>query len=151
MNKKINGALLIIALIGVCMMPALTAYGASGSNAATSGTDQGEPVEITVNLAYTLDRLEKTYDMFKQLVEERSKGHIKINRLATGSMGTVNEVIEALQQGTIHISSIGSMELGSASPSSDWIQLPYLFKDFDQVNELYVNGWIGKELAKEYE
>ena len=78
---------------------------------------------------------------FAKLVEEKSKGHIKMTYFPSGALGDWMEQIEANRMGTLEI----GLNAGSTSydPRTNLIFMPYLFATWDEARAgIGSKGWL---------
>ncbi len=83
---------------------------------------------------------------FGDLIKERTQGRLQVtvytdSQLAKGE----REMLEALQQGTIDIYVGSTGPVGNFSPSMLIVDVPFLFRDYNQVDKV-LDGPIGKQL-----
>ena len=83
---------------------------------------------------------------FGELLKERTGGRLQVtvytdSQLAKGE----REMLEALQQGTIDIYVGSTGPVGNFSPSMLIVDIPFLFRDYNQVDKV-LDGPIGKQL-----
>lgn len=86
---------------------------------------------------------------FKELVEERSKGEIKVNVFYGGTLGGERELVEQLKLGTIHLALGGWGTRGAYVKNIIPWGVPYLFSSKEQINAT-IEGRIGKEVKKAF-
>lgn len=87
---------------------------------------------------------------FKELVEERSDGRLKINIYPNAQLGEERELIEAMTFGNLDLAVITSSPVTNFIPEFGVLDIPYLFEDWDQVGT-FVESDIADELLKETE
>jgi len=66
---------------------------------------------------------------FKELMEEKSNGQIKVEVYPIGQLGTIDQMTELLQDGAIQFSMISPGHLGSFIPEVQVFSINYLFPD----------------------
>ena len=76
---------------------------------------------------------------FAKLVEERTKGTIKVAVFAGGALGGEKDVLEGMRVGSVHLSLIGL----TLMPFLDVIWGPYVFRDNDHAKKV-LQGEIGQ-------
>jgi TRAP-type transport system periplasmic protein len=76
---------------------------------------------------------------FAKLVEERTKGTIKVAVFAGGALGGEKDVLEGMRVGSVHMSLIGL----TLMPFLDVIWGPYVFRDNDHAKKV-LGGEIGQ-------
>lgn len=86
---------------------------------------------------------------FKELVEERSEGEIKVNVFYGGTLGGERELVEQLKLGTIHLCLGGWGTRGAYVKNLIPWGVPYLFSSKEQINAT-IEGRIGKEVKKAF-
>lgn len=107
----------------------------------------------TLRLGHTgaLDHhYQKGSEMFKKLVEERSKGTLLIQIYPSDQLGTQRELVEGAQLGTVDMVLTSDVLLSSFEPTLSVLTLPYLFQNIEQVAKV-MDGPIGDELAANLE
>jgi tripartite ATP-independent transporter DctP family solute receptor len=82
---------------------------------------------------------------FARLTRERSGGRIQISVYADSVLGQELEVLEQLKFGSIDIARVSLAAVSSYVPRLDALQMPYLYRDEDQMWRV-LKGGIGKEL-----
>jgi len=87
---------------------------------------------------------------FKELVEERSDGRLKINIYPNAQLGEERELIEAMTFGNLDMAVITSSPVTNFVPEFGVLDIPYLFEDWNQA-ETFVESDIADELLKETE
>lgn len=86
---------------------------------------------------------------FKELVETRSQGAIKVNVFYGGTLGGERELVEQLKLGTVHLCYEGWGTRGAYVRKIIPWGVPYLFSDKEQILRT-VNGRIGQEVKATY-
>ncbi|ORC35693.1 hypothetical protein B4O97_08605 [Marispirochaeta aestuarii] len=84
---------------------------------------------------------------FAELVEERTDGMVKINIFPNSQLGAQRDMIEGLQMGTVDITLTTSAVLANFVPTSQVIELPFMFRSRDHVYSV-VDGPLAKEIYK---
>lgn len=86
---------------------------------------------------------------FKELVEERSKGRIKVDVFYGGTLGGERELVEQLKLGTVQLCLGGWGTRGAYIKKIMPWGVPYLFSSKEQILKT-IEGRIGKEVEKAY-
>lgn len=146
-------------LCGVMAVMMMALAGCSGGSSAPAGDKAAENKaegsaakdSVTIRVAY-VSGVGSPYDyganVFKKLVEERSEGRMKVQVYA-GDMTTDEvECVEMIQNNNLEIGWVGTGALGGFVPSLGVFELPFLFKDGENVNKA-VEGEFGERLLKE--
>lgn len=85
-------------------------------------------------------------EKFKQLVEEKTNGTIKINIFPNNELASGAKAIEGVQMGTIDIALESTMSMGNFVPEMGVLDLPFLFPNREVAFKV-LDGKVGKELA----
>lgn len=125
--------------------------GSSSAAASGSGNASSDPtVTFSVNNTHSGEGVQdKSMDMLIDLCNQYSGGTIQGTKIAGGSLGGEREMTEMIQLGTLDVGFISDMGIDSAIDGLDWAWLPFMITSYDQVDQYYINGWIGDELTKE--
>lgn len=81
---------------------------------------------------------------FAQLVEQRTGGRVKVVVYSGGELGAEQSVIQQMQFGGIDFARVSLSPLAGYIPELSILQLPYLYKDADQMWRV-LDGSIGDE------
>lgn len=123
---------LIFVLVVLVMMFSLISYGAEQAEfLIKASVDQYRDSPGAVS-----------FEKFKELVEERSNGRIKVEVYVDGVLGGEREVIEGLQLGTIEMCMPSNAPLTAFVPSLNLFELAFLFE-----NDEHFNAVMNSELA----
>ncbi len=87
---------------------------------------------------------------FKELVEKRSHGKIKIQIYPNAQLGDERTLLEELQMGSVDFAIITSGPISNFAPKFAVVDMPFLFKDAQTAYRI-LDGPIGKDLLKELE
>jgi tripartite ATP-independent transporter DctP family solute receptor len=82
---------------------------------------------------------------WKNLLDERAKGHVAVTILDRGVMGGDREMIEAARLGTLEAAVVSGSVLANLIPQYYMVAMPYLFKNHDEANA-FLDGPIGQKL-----
>lgn len=85
---------------------------------------------------------------FKEIVEQKTNGKIKVELYPNGQIGQDKELLEKMKLGAIEGGVIGTEPLATWAPKIQVINLPYLFKDRDTAYRV-LDGKIGDEIFAE--
>jgi len=90
-------------------------------------------------------------EYFKKLVEERTKGQVKVEVFANSTLFKDKEELEALQIGSVHMLAPVPGKFGPLGVKEfEVFDLPYVFKDIDAVHR-FARGPGGASLLKKLE
>jgi len=112
--------------------------------------------KITLRLGHPMapgNNVTLGYEKFKELVEERSNGKIRVQLYGNAILGSERVTMESAQRGTLDLASSSSPNMANFSKAFMVFDLPYVTSPKYQKN-LYAaldNGELGKYLAAELE
>jgi len=86
----------------------------------------------------------KACEYFKELVEDKTNGRIKVDIYPSNQLGTEAEMLESVKMGVIQATLGGQFE--AASPKLLIYTMPFLFEDIESVYGL-IRGPIGDKIA----
>lgn len=135
----------IIALVLALVMVVALLAGCGGSNTPSTTKAAAETITLTFGHgqaethSYNLAALK-----FKEMIEEKSNGTIKVNVQPNGALGDEKESAEALQMGTMDMTVLAVAVLTGFDSSLDVFNLPYLFE-----NREHAMGVLDSEIATE--
>lgn len=86
---------------------------------------------------------------FKELVEERSGGKIKVNIYPGGQLGAEREINEAILEGSIQIG-VGAGAMANLAPIYNIVQVPFLIQGQKHMTAI-ATGEVGEKLAQQIE
>ena len=89
-------------------------------------------------------------ELFKQHVDDLTKGKIKVEVHHAGTLGKTREVNEMLKMGTLEASIGGVNYLGTYAPELNIVSFPFLWKDMDTMFQV-LDGPLGKYLESRME
>ncbi len=127
-----------LALVLVLMM-CFTVVGCSsgsGSEAASAEPAQEEKV-VTMKIAHPMSTetpRHKSLEIFKENVEARTDGKIKVEIYPSGQLGTEKEIIESCKLGTIQGYRVGQYEM--TAPKLLIFMMPFLFDGQETINKI---------------
>ncbi|MGR9048571.1 DctP family TRAP transporter solute-binding subunit [Halobacillus faecis] len=149
--KKLFGLLSMVLLITV-----LAACGngdaesSSGDGESASG-DSGEAKTIKAGIGLNSDHPQyKGLLKFKEIVEEKTDGAIKVDTYHSGQLGDDRSMTEALQLGTQEVVVPSTAPLANFVPEFSVFDIPFLFPN-EQVADEVLDGEVGQELLGKLE
>ncbi|REJ08827.1 TRAP transporter substrate-binding protein [Halobacillus trueperi] len=149
--KKLFGLLSMVLLITV-----LAACGnggaesSSGEGESASG-DSGETKTIKAGIGLNSDHPQyKGLLKFKEIVEEKTDGAIKVDTYHSGQLGDDRSMTEALQLGTQEVVVPSTAPLANFVPEFSVFDIPFLFPN-EQVADEVLDGEVGQELLGKLE
>jgi tripartite ATP-independent transporter DctP family solute receptor len=91
----------------------------------------------------------RAVELFKQTVEERSEGNVKVEIYPNNQLGNQRDVVEGIQLGTIQMSNIASVMAGFVRELNIF-ELPFLFENRDHFYAV-LDSEIGENLRPAFE
>lgn len=138
-------------LLLVCLLTAalITGCGSSSKPADGAKTDTKKPAAVVIKLAHEnvpKHPMGMAFIKFKELVESRSKGEIKVDLYDSGKFGGGREIVEGLQSGMLQMGSSSTPNLQPFSNAFLIFDMPFLFPDYPSTDKI-TDGPLGKKMA----
>nr|MBL0714535.1 TRAP transporter substrate-binding protein DctP [Desulfobacterales bacterium] len=89
-------------------------------------------------------------EKFKELIETRSEGRIKVRIYHSKSIGNETEILQQIQMDTIQMGIVTVGPFDTFDPIVRVINYPFLFRDNAQADEI-LDGPLGAEILKSLE
>ena len=86
---------------------------------------------------------------FKEMVEEKSGGTLKVELYPAGQLGDARTIVEGVQMGTIEIGDIENGPMGRFVPEAMLWDLPFIFRDIDHAHKV-LDGELGQMVQEKY-
>lgn len=107
-----------------------------------------EPIVIKFSHVVAVDTPKgQAAEYFKKLVEERSKGEIKVEVYANSSLYDDRDAIEAISMNAIQMAAPSFSKFTSFVPQLQLFDLPFLFDDTAHLHKV-LNGEVGQKLLE---
>ncbi len=87
---------------------------------------------------------------FKELIEKRSHGDIRVKIFHSASLGNETEILQQVQMNSIQMAIITGGPFDTFDPMARVINYPFLFKNYEAVDRI-LDGPLGAELLKHLE
>ena len=87
---------------------------------------------------------------FAELVDEKTKGEVKVEVYPDRQLGEEREMVEGLQFGSVDMAVVSTGPLLAFAPEIGVVDLPFLFRDSAHVYAT-LDGDVGKELLAKFE
>lgn len=135
--------LTVALVIAGCSSSPRGGSGASTANSSNSG------VKIIKLGSANSDKhtLYKGYEKFKEIVEAKSNGALKVQIYPNGQIGSDQTMIQGLQTGTLEALGVSTSILANFSAPMYAYDLPFVFKN-EQVADKVLDGPYGQEAGK---
>ncbi len=85
---------------------------------------------------------------FKELVEKRTRGQIKVDVYTDGALGDDEQLIKGLQRGTVDLATCASFKYAAYVPDFTMLEVPFLFYSADHLRKI-LGGKLGGVLAEQ--
>ena len=150
-KKKMFLSFMLLGLLAL----SLSLAGCGSKDKAKSGdaakADSGKV--ITIRLAHPMapgNNVTLGYEKFKELVEKKSNGKVKIQIHGNTTLGSDRVTMESVQKGSLEMASCSSPNMASFSPKFMVLDLPYITSPANQekLYKSFDEGEIGKYFTK---
>ena len=89
-------------------------------------------------------------EKFKELIEQRSNGNIKIQIFHSASLGNETEILQQVQMNTVQMAIITGGPFDTFDPIVRVVNYPFLFKSNEQADQI-LDGPLGAQILKSLE
>lgn len=89
----------------------------------------------------------KGLEIFKELVEERTKGVVKVELYSDAVLGDEEQMAEGMQMGTVDVMMAAAAKYANFVPEMDLYSPPYTFKNWDHLKAVLASD-IDRKLAQ---
>jgi tripartite ATP-independent transporter DctP family solute receptor len=89
-------------------------------------------------------------EKFKELLEQRSDGAIKVQIYHSASLGNETEILQQVQMNTVQMAIVTGGPFDTFDPMARVVNYPFLFKDNEQADQI-LDGPLGAEILKSLE
>lgn len=113
----------------------------------------GASAVTTLKFAHAAPESDLQQDMslfFKQQIEERSKGELKVNIFPQGQLGNDKQMIDGARSGIVDITMVGLNNYSGLLPASAAFELPFMFPNRETAYKV-LDGSVGKGVLKDME
>ncbi|MGR5001986.1 TRAP transporter substrate-binding protein [Vibrio celticus] len=87
------------------------------------------------------------FEMFKQAVEEKSNGDLRIRIFPNSQLGTQREMLEQVSSGLLDMTKVDTAMLENIEPMYKALNYPFVFESNEKMHEVLTSS-IGKELLE---
>lgn len=140
----------IVFVVLITMLAATLIVGCGGEENSSNGEGNGSGKTFEFDLAHTGgpdSAVEKTYEKFKELVDEKTDGNVEITLHGAGSLAGDQSAVEGAQRGTIDIGSSGTNNMAPFTNQFLFSDLPYVFNSVEHAQKVWT-GEIGETLKE---
>lgn len=152
MMKKGKKKTLVLGLAAAAAAGIVCMAGACRERSAFSAVREQEPEFILTyaeNQPQDYPTTQAAY-RFAQLVQEETRGRIRIKIFPDGALGSETEVLKQLRYGGIDFARLSVMSLGDEIPVLNVLQLPYLYRDSEHMWKV-LDGDTGEVFMEAFE
>lgn len=115
------------------------------TTAAAAAADDGEVYIMQLGHAQaTTSPRHRSVELFKQMVEEKTNGHVKVEIFPAGQLGNETEMTEAVSMGTLQAVRGGELEY---LPQITMLSLPMLCDSLEEVRTLCYSDFVSDMLS----
>ncbi len=153
------GAMLLAGCGGGFSSDAASGSGDSGSGASASGPKLSDPPPITGKVvadgaAHTIkfgiglskgSPQDLSVEYFKDILDKRTKGRLKVKVFTDSQVGDDNQMMSALQSGTLEMTYPSTSPAASIVPQLSLFDLPFLFPTPEAADKV-LDGPIGQKM-----
>jgi TRAP-type transport system periplasmic protein len=110
------------------------------------GRGRGGPLVLRLShsMAAGITALDVAAEKFRERVEARTAGAVKVHVFPNGTLGQEREVVQQLQEGLIDLMVSGTAIWGSVAPQVQVLDFPFVWRDYDHVHRV-VDGGLGEQ------
>jgi len=148
-GRRFRAAVIVLAAVSLALTACSRGGGAGGS---------GDGVQYTIKFSHVVTAKTpkgQAAEKFKELVEEKSKGRIKVEVYPNSELYGDEGELQALQSGAVQILAPSSAKFTTIAPELQVLDLPFLFRSPDDIDKVIgADTTVGKaiyenpELAK---
>lgn len=141
-----------IVIIALSLVLCFLFVACSGGSEDTNGTDDAnEKITLKLNhVGATTHPYHLGSEKFAELVNEKSNGSIEVQVFPASQIASGAKAIEFVQMDTLDIALESTMSLSNFVPEIDVLNLPFLFKDAEEVYKV-LDGEAGQKLSEKAE
>lgn len=140
---------LILLLVTAMIFAGCRGAGTTASTESEEGADKVYTLKLGHNVTQNSE-IDKGAKKFKELVEEKTNGKVKVEVYPNAQLGSEIDMVENLGQGAIDIVIPGDGVFGSYIPKYQGLVLPFLFDNAEHMDRVYKSD-IGKEIDQEFQ
>ncbi len=114
------------------------------------GTSSAYSKGVTISAAHADSEqsvFHKAMLKFKEVAEAKSGGEVTVEVFPSGQLGSLREMVEGIQMGTIDVASAASSVLANFCPEVGVYDLPFLLDGFDHAYRT-LDGAVGQKLGE---
>ncbi|MCG8483792.1 MAG: TRAP transporter substrate-binding protein [Clostridia bacterium] len=149
MKTMIRMIAVILSLVLILTM--MTACGGNDIEPVDEDVEKKETIEMSLATVYNAKAPQTLgADKFKELIEERSGGSIKVNVFPNGSLGNEKDNYNQLAAGELEMILAGTQGVDQYASEFAFFGIPYLFRSWDHLGAV-LEGDVGQKLKARFE
>lgn len=141
--------LLTLLLLLVVLVLSIGCSTNTNSNTSSDSTEETYKI-LFASSGQTGTAMHESALEFKEAVETRTNGQVEVELAWGGVLGGDREMVDSQIRGDIDMVLTSDIGYATNIPEVGFANLPYLFPDFEAVDEYYFNGFIGERLDEVY-
>ncbi len=145
--------LLLLSTVLLIAMLAACGNGDSSSNGDGDESASGDGKVKTIKAGIGLNEDHPQYKgllKFKEIVEKKTDGKVKVETYHSGQLGDDRSMTEALQLGTQEVTIPSTAPLANFVPEFSVFDIPFLFPN-EEVADKVLDGQVGQDILKKLE
>jgi tripartite ATP-independent transporter DctP family solute receptor len=103
-------------------------------------------LRLSHSMAAGATALDVMAQRFRELVEAKTAGAVKVHVFPNGTLGQEREIVQQIQEGLVDLMVSGTAIWGSVAPKVQVLDFPFLWRDYDHVHRA-LDGPVGREAA----
>lgn len=103
-------------------------------------------LRLSHSMAAGATALDVMAQKFREIVERKTAGAVKIEVFPNGTLGQEREIVQQVQEGLVDLMVSGTAIWGSVAPKIQVFDFPFLWRDYDHVHAT-LRGSVGREAA----
>ncbi|MGG0716248.1 TRAP transporter substrate-binding protein DctP [Robertmurraya massiliosenegalensis] len=151
--KKISMllAMFLLSMTAIIGCSGNTAGTNSNGNSEQNGSGSNDPIVINIGTTTTEDSsFPQAMKLFKEEVEGKTNGEIKVNLHYNSALGGEREMVEAASIGTLEGAMVSSAVITNFVPEMAVLDIPFIFEDLEHARSA-MQGEAGKLLGEKME
>lgn len=122
-----------------------------GGDGTTTGTSEsgGESYSMTIGSTYEPEHiLVRAANRFKENIEAETSGRISVQITPGGSLGSSEDIIQAVQSDSIEGQVSGNIPVSMYAPNYYFVETPFVVQDWDHFNRVWKSDAFQPALEK---
>ncbi len=117
-----------------------------------AGEVTGKKITLTIGGNATIaNPAYASIEAFAKELSEKSNGTLEMILAFAGAVGSDREITEAVMNGGLEMMYVADIGMGAVIPKIAYVNLPYLFKNRKEAEDIYLFGWMGEKVRQTLE